>query len=173
MTQNSDVICSSCGKKHEGRPYYRKIGACFGCGKQGHMVQDCPENKKFIIGKPKEENKEDKQKPRAQGRVFAMTHRDAQATYDVVTSMPVACMDFDLIVAILMGVSVMTSKMWRLPCDDWKNVIFSIPGQPKVVKAFWLMCLPPEMEVEFTIDLVLGTTPISKTPYRMAHVELK
>ena len=150
MTQNSDVICSSCGKKHEGRPYYRKIGACFGCGKQGHMVQDCPENKKFIIGKPKEENKEDKQKPRAQGRVFAMTHRDAQATYDVVTStirihtlfasalidlglthsfvsisfvgslgMPVACMDFDLIVAILMGVSVMTSKMWRLPCDDW------------------------------------------------------
>ena len=85
MTQNSDVICSSCGKKHEGRPYYRKIGACFSCGKQGHMVQDCPENKKFIIGKPKEENKEDKQKPRAQGRVFAMTHRDAQATYDVVT----------------------------------------------------------------------------------------
>ena len=85
MTQNSDVICSSCGKKHEGRPYYRKIGACFGCGKQGHMVQDCPENKKFIIGKPKEENKEDKQKPKAQGRVFTMTHRDAQATYDVVT----------------------------------------------------------------------------------------
>ena len=36
-----------------------------------------------------------------------------------------------------------------------------------------LSSLPPEMEVEFTIDLVLGTTPISKTPYRMAHVELK
>ena len=36
-----------------------------------------------------------------------------------------------------------------------------------------LFGLPPEMEVEFTIDLVLGTTPISKTPYRMAHVELK
>ena len=49
------------------------------------MVRDCPENKKFIIGKPKEENKEDKQKPKAQGRVFAMTHRDAQATSDVVT----------------------------------------------------------------------------------------
>ena len=36
-----------------------------------------------------------------------------------------------------------------------------------------LSSLPPKMEVEFTIDLVLGTTPISKTPYRMAHVELK
>ena len=37
-----------------------KSGTCFGCGKHGHMIQDCPENKKFIIGKPKEENKEDK-----------------------------------------------------------------------------------------------------------------
>ena len=80
------MICPTCGKKHMGRLCYRETGAYFGCGKQGHMVRDCPENKKFIIGKPKEENKEDKQKPRAQGRVFTMTHRDAQATYDVVTS---------------------------------------------------------------------------------------
>ena len=33
-TQNSDVICSTCGKKHEGRPCYKEIGTCFGCGKQ-------------------------------------------------------------------------------------------------------------------------------------------
>ena len=33
--------------------------------------------------------------------------------------------------------------------------------------------LPPERKVEFTIDLVLETVPISKTPYRMAPVELK
>ena len=41
------------------------------------MVRDCPENRKFIFGKPKEENKDDRQKLRAQGRVFVMTHRDA------------------------------------------------------------------------------------------------
>ncbi|RVW90602.1 hypothetical protein CK203_038739 [Vitis vinifera] len=70
--------------KHGGRPCYRETGACFGCGKQGHMVRDCPESKKFVFGKPKEENKEDRQKPRAQGQVFAMTYRDAQATSDVV-----------------------------------------------------------------------------------------
>ena len=58
-TQNSDVICLTCGKKHEGRPCYRGTGACFGYGKQGHMIQDCLENKKFILEKPKEENKED------------------------------------------------------------------------------------------------------------------
>ena len=33
--------------------------------------------------------------------------------------------------------------------------------------------LPPEMEVEFTIDLAPGTAPISKAPYRMAPLELK
>ena len=39
------------------------------------MVQDCPHNKKFVIGKPKEENKEDKEKPRAYERVFSMMLR--------------------------------------------------------------------------------------------------
>ena len=49
------------------------------------MVRDCPKCKKFIFRKPKEENKEDRQQPRAQGRVFAMIHGDAQATSNVVT----------------------------------------------------------------------------------------
>ncbi|KAL6332309.1 hypothetical protein AAG906_004872 [Vitis piasezkii] len=33
--------------------------------------------------------------------------------------------------------------------------------------------LPPKRKVEFTIDLALETTPISKAPYRMAPMELK
>ena len=77
VMKNLDVTCSTCGKKHWGKPCYKEFGAC------GHMIRDCPENKKFIIGKPKEENKEDKQKPRVQGWMFAMTHQDAQATSDV------------------------------------------------------------------------------------------
>ena len=32
--------------------------------------------------------------------------------------------------------------------------------------------LPPKREVEFSIDLVLGSSPISKAPYRMALIEL-
>ncbi|RVW29531.1 Transposon Ty3-G Gag-Pol polyprotein [Vitis vinifera] len=262
--QNLDGACPTCGKKHGGRPCYRETGACFGCGKQGHLIRDCPENRKFITGKPKEENKEDKQKPKAQGRVFAMTHRDAQATSDVVTGtlrihtlfarvlidpgsthsfvsvsfagllgLPVASMDFDLIVATPVGDSVVASRMLRncivmigyreMPVDlvlldlqdfdvilgmDWlasyhasvdcfeKRVTFSIPGQPKFsfegkhvdrpllgrhthskeypdVFPEDLPGLPPEREVEFTIDLVPGTGPMSKAPYRMAPVELK
>ena len=142
--QNSDVVCSTCSKNHGGRPCHKEIGACFGCGKQGHLIRDCPENKGFIIGKPKEENKDNKQKPRAQGRVFSMTHGDAQATSDVVAGtirihtlfasalidpgsthsfvsvsfttllgIPVASMDFDLIVATPVGDSVVTRKMLK------------------------------------------------------------
>jgi len=32
--------------------------------------------------------------------------------------------------------------------------------------------LPPDREVEFTIDVLSGTAPISKAPYRMAPEEL-
>jgi len=33
--------------------------------------------------------------------------------------------------------------------------------------------LPPDREIEFTIDLASGTEPISKAPYRVAPVEMK
>ena len=36
-----------------------------------------------------------------------------------------------------------------------------------------LVNLPPKREIEFEINLLLGTSPISKTPYRMAPAELK
>ena len=36
-----------------------------------------------------------------------------------------------------------------------------------------LMSFPSEREIEFKIDLAPVTTPISKTPYRMAPVEFK
>ncbi|RVW22548.1 hypothetical protein CK203_105656 [Vitis vinifera] len=88
-----------------------KFGAC------GHMIRDCPENKKFIIGKPKEENKENKQKPRVQGLIFAMTHQDAQATSDLVTvgmlGMLVSILNFDLTVDFPMGHSIMENIMFR------------------------------------------------------------
>ena len=33
--------------------------------------------------------------------------------------------------------------------------------------------LPPEREVDLSIEILPGTTPISKEPYRMAPMELK
>jgi hypothetical protein len=36
-----------------------------------------------------------------------------------------------------------------------------------------LLGMPPDMEVELVIDLLPGTAPISKRPYRMSVEELK
>jgi hypothetical protein len=36
-----------------------------------------------------------------------------------------------------------------------------------------LLGMPPDREVEFVIDLLPGTVPISKRPYRMSVEELK
>ncbi|KAL0554138.1 hypothetical protein IC582_008052 [Cucumis melo] len=53
------------------------------------------------------------------------------------------------------------------------------PEDVPVVKEFLdvfpddLSCLPPDREIEFTIELLPGTTPISQAPYRMAPSELK
>ena len=33
--------------------------------------------------------------------------------------------------------------------------------------------IPPKREVDLSIEIVPGTTPISKAPYRKAHFELK
>ena len=33
--------------------------------------------------------------------------------------------------------------------------------------------IPPDREIDFQIELALGTEPISKVPYRMAPLELK
>ena len=40
------------------------------------MIWDCLENKKLIVGGSKYDNVRNRQKPRMQGRVFSMTHRD-------------------------------------------------------------------------------------------------
>ncbi|KAL6311601.1 hypothetical protein AAG906_039063 [Vitis piasezkii] len=116
--------------------------------------------------------------------------------------MHVASMDFELIVATPMRVSIVTSKMLRdclvmigyreMPIDlilldlqdfdpdfsfEGKHVdkplrMISVLQASSLLKKEDLPACHRE-EVEFTIDLALGTTPISKAPYRMAPMELK
>uniref|UniRef100_A0A2N9III7 Reverse transcriptase n=1 Tax=Fagus sylvatica TaxID=28930 RepID=A0A2N9III7_FAGSY len=95
--------CAKCGRFHSGEC---KSGstACFRCGKQGHFMGDCPvgggssstacyrcgKHGHFMVdcpmvGKSGESSSSKNQKrPQVQGRVFAMTEQDAEASPDVI-----------------------------------------------------------------------------------------
>ncbi|KAL0540317.1 hypothetical protein IC582_024552 [Cucumis melo] len=61
-----------------------------------------------------------------------------------------------------------------IPLELQRNeVVFRKPGSIEVVFRDDLSSLPPDREIEFTSELLPGTTPISQAPYRMAPNELK
>ncbi|XP_035838246.1 uncharacterized protein LOC118485856 [Helianthus annuus] len=62
-------------------------------------------------------------------------------------------------------------RVFALSATDAANV----PGTREYPDVFpdELPGLPPDRQLEFTIDLIPGTEPISKAPYRMAPMELK
>ena len=76
-------------------------------------------------------------------------------------------------------------KMFRRRSRGYLAVVRKVEAETGVVKNVPVVCefhdvfleelpgLPPEREIEFCIDVVPGTDPISIPPYRMALVELK
>ncbi|MCI55550.1 RNA-directed DNA polymerase (Reverse transcriptase), partial [Trifolium medium] len=56
-----------------------------------------------------------------------------------------------------------------------KNEVDALPVVREFVDVFPndILDLPPEREVEFSIDIVPGSSPISMAPYRMSAAELK
>ncbi|XP_075481158.1 uncharacterized protein LOC142521869 [Primulina tabacum] len=72
--------CATCLQNHIWE-CYRKTGACFKCGKVGHRIKDCHENKDKGTGPNKpNENK-------ANARVYAITLEEAHNANDVVAGM--------------------------------------------------------------------------------------
>nr|GEY74195.1 putative reverse transcriptase domain-containing protein [Tanacetum cinerariifolium] len=123
-------------------------------------------------------------KPQAtSGRVFALTTE--QAANAPVTNLeivhyvsvmisvfanllPLEMSDFD----IILGMDWLTEHRATIDCHS-KRVIFGDLNNPEFIYHGSRPGLPPEREVEFTIELISGAQPISKAPYRMAPVELK
>ncbi|RVW27090.1 Retrovirus-related Pol polyprotein from transposon 17.6 [Vitis vinifera] len=185
--QNLDEACPTCGKKHGGRPCYRETGACFGCGKQGHLIRDCPENRKFITGKPKEENKENKQKPKAKDGYSVVASRMLRNCIVMigyremlVDLVLLDLQDFDVILGmdcfegkhvdrpLRMISALRASSLLKKGCQGFLASVVSNGSDLKledipIVREYPdvfpedLSGLPPEREVEFTIDLVPGT----------------
>ena len=65
--------CPRCGKAHSGTCYL-ELRACFKCGKTGHFIKDCPDLKSEPMVEPNDMN----QRPKIQGRVFAINGQDAE-----------------------------------------------------------------------------------------------
>ena len=60
--------CLRCGKAHSGTCYLES-SACFKCGKNGHFIKDFLALKSEPMVEPNDVN----QRPKIQGRVFAIT----------------------------------------------------------------------------------------------------
>ncbi|KAH9658001.1 hypothetical protein KPL70_023315 [Citrus sinensis] len=194
---------------------------------------DCPKRRSETTNTPTNEGQ--RKKPRVQGRVFALTEKDAEVSNDVVSgtlslfsreakvlfdpgathsfvscvfaryaNVPITPLDVHVTISTPMGDCQFIDHMHDFDLIlgvDWlgpyhvsidcfaKEIIFRLPvaDHPDgacledipIVREFIdvfpedLPGLPPDREVEFTIELVPGTTPISKAPYRMAPIELK
>lgn len=97
--------CPKCQKQHTGACLL-KIGACFNCGKIGHMIKDCPEPRKG----PQRAAPQQRDGPRANARVHVMTDEEVLEAPDVVTGifhfekfmilstcLGIACLNYELL----------------------------------------------------------------------------
>ncbi|KAL0546312.1 hypothetical protein IC582_016219 [Cucumis melo] len=69
---------------------------------------------------------------------------------------------------VILGMDFLFAHYASMDCHK-KEVVFRKSGFAEVV----FRGLPPDREIEFTIELLPGTAPISQAPYRMAPSELK
>ncbi|XP_058079941.1 uncharacterized protein LOC131228127 [Magnolia sinica] len=84
---------------------------------------------------------------------------------------------------VILGMDWLTRNHATLDCYA-KTVTFAAPGREpimiqgkkkneKIERVMTLIGLPPRREVDFGIDLLPRSAPISMSPYRMAPIELK
>ena len=77
--------------------------------------------------------------------------------------------------------AIIARKMLRKGCQGYLALVSDTTAEKKSISDVPMACefpdelpgLPPHREIEFCIDVVSDTAPISMPPYRMAPTELK
>ncbi|XP_057465182.1 uncharacterized protein LOC130754911 [Actinidia eriantha] len=86
--------CPKCGKFHKGTICYARMGACFNCGQQGHMIKDCPkfnQTQTMVASTATPSQSIQRPNPTAgmgqlqQGKVFALVPGDVQTSTSLVS----------------------------------------------------------------------------------------
>ena len=79
--------CSRCGRPHVDKDCRWNTGVCFSYGQRGHRIAECPQWKEVqTTPRPTTgQNQGASQKPKIQGRVYALTQQDANTSNAVVT----------------------------------------------------------------------------------------
>ncbi|KAH0773627.1 hypothetical protein KY290_010764 [Solanum tuberosum] len=174
--------CEKCGKKLEGK-CLAGMGVCYGCGKSGHQLKDFPtRTAKGREGNQAPPSSSNADAPKKNLFYALQTRSDQEGSPDVVTNM----LDFD----VILGMDWLHACFASIDCRTRgciyhivrvKDIEFetppleSVPVVREFPKVFPddLPGIPPKWEIDFGIDLLLNTQPISIPPYQMALTELK
>ncbi|XP_028095306.1 uncharacterized protein LOC114295282 [Camellia sinensis] len=177
QSSGSMLVCPECGRKHRGMCHCAS-GACFRCGKTGHMIRDCPmrldtttcpvaSSAGSVLAPITNVMANTGGETLRQGQVFAFVPGDVQNAKSVVSGTISICAQ-NAYVLIDFGFTVLTVSSDSTSVET----ILVVCDFPDVFPNDLLEDLI-DKEIKFTIDTVLGTQPISKTPYGMSTFELK
>ncbi|XP_050914988.1 uncharacterized protein LOC127129930 [Lathyrus oleraceus] len=125
---------------------------CYNGGEMGHISTNCQKPKKAQLG----------------GKAFALSREDTTSADCLIRGLKLSSMDGNMIVDTPTLGLVLTLWAETKAVLDELHVVSDFPE----VFLDDISNFPLEREVEFSIDLVHGTSPVSIDPYRMFALEL-
>ncbi|XP_073033845.1 uncharacterized protein [Primulina eburnea] len=192
ITTYSGPYCNHCGGKHFSEQCVGVYGSCRECGQEGHYVQGFAHPRRIFHNLSEEDFVEDLSygppqqasgirnfSNQPQARVFALTEDQAQeAPGSVIEGMDTLTIyhaTIDCFHGIVRFRSNSGTKWNFYDTEKSESTLSEIPVVNEFQDIFpdEIPGFPPPREIEFSIELNSGTTPISKAPYRMAPLELK